>query len=109
MVFTEKGELQHASRSSREKFLKDWGWTPFEDFCTEVYVPSDNPYVWPKDLKPQAGELPEYYAEQAIAYIRTITRQYPFQMRQFLGEPLWLRFCHRWAATGDYRKSMRAI
>ena len=108
MLFTERGELQSASRSFRETFLRDWKWSIVDDTCVDVYAPG-TPYEWPKDLKCRKGALPEYYAEQAVRYIRTIAVRYPFQMRHFLGEPMWLRFCDVWADTGDIQKAMRAI
>lgn len=110
MHFTEKGELQPASRSSRERFLRDWHWVPTEDLCIDVWAPDENPtpYPWPKEIKP-GRELPDHYAEEAVRYIKVITLAYPFQMRQYLGEPMWMRFCEMWAATADVERAMRAI
>lgn len=108
MRFTEKGELQSASPSSRDQFLKDWNWQTTEDTCVDIYAPQSE-FKWPKDLKCKKGDLPEHWGEEAKKYIRTCTRDYPFQMRFFLGEPMWLRFCDVWAHTGDIRKAMRAI
>lgn len=110
MVFTEKGELQSASRSSREQFLRDWQWQPAEDLCIDVYTPgSSGKYEWPKDIKPKKGELPKSLADDARAYISVICRVYPFQMRHFLGESMWMRYCDVWADTGDHVKAMRSI
>lgn len=109
MVFTERGELQSASRSFRESFLRDWKWSLVEDTCVDIYTPDVAKYEWPKDLKCAQGDLPEYYHEQAVRYIRTATRRYPFQMRYYFGEPMWARFCDVWASTGDLKKAMRAI
>lgn len=109
MVFTEKGELLSASRSSRQSFLQDWRWTPDEDLCHDVYSP-DAPmevYSWPREVPARA--ISDTYVELAVEYIRACTVQYPFQMRAFLGEPMWMRFCEAWSATGDFLKAMRAI
>ena len=85
-------------------------WLPTEDLCIDIYTPgSEGQYEWPKELKPKRGELPEYYAEQARRYIAVVTETYPFQMRWFLGEPMWMRFCDMWADKGDFTRSMRAI
>lgn len=108
MLFTEKGDLLSASRSYRELFLRDWRWSKEQDLCTDVYAPSSD-YEWPKEAKCRKGDLPEHYQEEAKKYIRTITSRYPFQMRHYLGEPMWARFCDMWANTGDLVKAMRAI
>jgi len=80
---------------------------PTEDLCTDVYTPSATPYTWPKEVPKR--ELHEVYAEMAVNYIRAITARYPFQMRHYLGEPMWLRFCDEWSVSGDFGKAMRAI
>lgn len=108
MLFTEKGELQSASRSFRESFLRDWRWAKDEDLCVDVYAPSSD-FSWPKDAKCLRGDLPEAWSDEAKKYIRTCTRRFPFQMRYYFGEPMWLRFCDVWAATGDFARAMRAI
>lgn len=107
MRFTDRGELQSASPSFRDQFLKDWHWLPTEDTCIDIYV-QESDFTWPKELKSK-HELPDYWAEEAKTYIRTITQVYPFQMRHYLGEPMWSRFCDVFAATGDLQKAMRAI
>lgn len=107
MHFTAKGELRFASRSSRETFLRDWRWDPTEDLCVDTWAPEAMPYQWPKEIP--ARPLSDTYAELAVMYIRECTKQYPFQMRHYLGEPMWMRFCQSWSNTGDFKKAMRAI
>lgn len=87
--------------------MRDWSWDPREDLCVDVWAPEPTPYTWPKEISQRA--LSDTYAELAVMYIRACTAQYPFQIRQYLGEPMWMRFCDMWSATGDFARAMRAI
>lgn len=107
MLFTEKGELRSESRSSREQFLRDWNWSTAEDLCHDLWRPDEHPYTWPKEVPARA--ISDTYIELATMYIRACTVKYPFQMRQYLGEPMWMRFCESWSSTGSFAKAMRAI
>lgn len=76
--------------------------------CTDVYVPGLD-FAWPKEYKPLHGEVPKEVAEEAKRYIRQATTVYPFQMRHYFGDTMWMRFCETWTLTGDARRAMRAI
>jgi len=64
---------------------------------------------WRLDKGETTRPLPEYYAGEARRYIETYCTKYPLQLRLLLGLPMWLRFCHTWQRTGNWRKAMRAI
>lgn len=53
--------------------------------------------------------LPQRTAQKAIDYIATITKQYPFQIRFAMAQPLWERFAQEWCDTGDEKKALRVI
>lgn len=53
--------------------------------------------------------IPEETAQKAIAYIRALTKRYPFQLRYYMALPYWYRFSERWCETGDEDKALRAI
>ncbi len=77
--------------------------------CIDIYTPGTSDYTWPKDLRAKFGELTEHNSDEAKRYIRTVTEIYPFQMRFYLGEPMWARFCDAWAESGDITRAMRAV
>lgn len=85
------------SRQDRNELLKKWHWSPEEDLCHDVWAPSDTPRPWPSEVPKPKVELPDWCAQRAHLYIAAITKVYPTQMRAYLGDPMYARFCACWS------------
>jgi len=53
--------------------------------------------------------LPTKHAQDALKYIKHLTKVYPHQLRYSMAVPLWTRFCQEWCESGDKAEAMRAI
>lgn len=99
-----------------DQIIRSWSsgvdvWQGDTSWMGEKY---EDAFVYPPafmEKKPGRNyrDLPEQFAEDARAYIATVCKRYPLQVRVLLGLPLWMRFCVVWNETGDRKKAMRAI
>lgn len=96
------------TETDRQALLARCHWSPTEDLCLDVYQPTSR-YELPKGLKLKHGPMPAYWVDQLHLYIAACTRDFPFQLRHYLGLPMWERAMDVWADTGDLKKSFRAV
>ena len=83
----------------QQKFLMKWPCDPSE--CVDVFGESM--------VITKKRDLPKNIGDEAVKYINTIVRRYPFQLRQEMSRPMWHRFLDVWNDTGNRRLAMRAI
>ncbi len=61
---------------------------------------------WPLWIRP-VQRLTVSQAVAAQTYINAITRRdYPYQVREYMGRHLWLEFCEYYAINPDFRKAL---
>jgi hypothetical protein len=84
--------------------------SPEQDTCQDKpsdkkkYTLSGSPFKYE-----HGRPLPPETADKAIAYIKVLTKDYPFQLRYYMALPYWNRFQENWCDYGDEERALRAI
>jgi hypothetical protein len=100
---------QSSSTESRKKILRNWD--ADKDTLTETVGKTQQWTSVKKRAFPyeHSRPLPLTTAKAGLAYITSLVKPYPFQLRYVMARPLWFRFTEAWCDTGDEKKALLAI
>lgn len=113
----EESPLVSLLSADRVEFILNH-WTATDDTCSEEAQPLVLKWPCDDDCKDIFGEsmavkktrdLPVEHEARAVAYIETIVKKYPFQLRAEMARPMWHRFLDVWNDTGKLHLAMRVI
>jgi hypothetical protein len=108
--YMEKAVSQSVSADSKLRFKALEKWTEEKDtYNHEAFDNEGDRIEYGTYPYAHSRDLPRDTARKAFKYIKVLTRDYPFQMRNAMGLPLWERFAEEWCDTGDESKALRAI